>query len=96
MKNCKKSFNTSMGKSFGFYSLPQLVQEGYKQINHLPYSLRVILESILRNIDGINITEEHAKKLINWEPNAVRTEEVPFTVSRVILQDYTGFLFLPI
>jgi aconitate hydratase len=90
MKNCKKSFNTSMNKSFGFYSLPQLVQDGYKQINHLPYSLRVILESILRNIDGTNITEEHAKKLINWEPNAVRTEEVPFTVSRVILQDYTG------
>lgn len=90
MKNCKKSFNTNMGESFGFYSLPQLVQDGYKQINHLPYSLRVILESILRNIDGTNITEEHAKKLINWEPNAVRTEEVPFTVSRVILQDYTG------
>lgn len=90
MKNCKKSFNTATGKSFGFYSLPQLAENGYKQINQLPYSLRVILESILRNLDDKNVTEEHAKKLINWEPNAVRTDEVPFTVSRVILQDYTG------
>jgi aconitate hydratase len=90
MKNCKKYFNISSGQSFEFYSLPQLVQDGHKQINQLPYSLRIILESIVRNIDDKNITQEHAKKLIDWEPNAVRTEEVPFTVSRVILQDYTG------
>lgn len=93
MKQCKQYFNKtdqSQDSGFSFYSLPQLAKNGYEKINYLPYSLRIILESIVRNIDGVNITDQHAQDLINWQPNDLRTQEIPFTVSRVILQDYTG------
>jgi len=56
----------------------------------LPVSIRIVLESVLRNCDGVKVTPEHVRQLANWKPNAERTDEIPFTVARVILQDFTG------
>ncbi len=56
----------------------------------MPVSIRIVLEAILRNFDGKKITEAHIRQLANWQPNAPRTEEIPFTVARIVLQDFTG------
>ena len=87
-----KSFKTASGKvaKVGkFYSLPELAKH-YPNILRLPISLRIVLESVLRNCDGKRITLQHIKELANWQPNAARTQEIPFVVSRVVLQDFTG------
>ncbi|HYK92187.1 MAG TPA: aconitase family protein, partial [Acidobacteriota bacterium] len=73
-----------------FYSLPQLEREGIGQISRLPVSIRIILESVLRNFDGVKITEKDVRALARWEPKAERTQEVPFVVARILLQDFTG------
>ncbi len=73
-----------------FHSLPALESTGIGKISRLPVSIRIVLESVLRNCDGVKVTTEHVKQLANWKPNAERTEEIPFTVARVILQDFTG------
>src|SRR5215510_1187496 len=88
--NTLKSFVPSPGKTGQFYSLPQLEKEGIGQISKLPVSIRVVLESVLRNFDGQKITEDDVRAVANWQPNAERTEEVPFVVARVLLQDFTG------
>src|SRR6266446_6896073 len=56
----------------------------------LPYSLKVLLENLLRNEDGVNITKEHVNALANWDPKAEPDTEIQFTPARVILQDLTG------
>lgn len=56
----------------------------------MPVSIRIILESVLRNYDGKKITKAHISKLAEWQPNAVRIDEIPFIVARIILQDFTG------
>jgi aconitate hydratase len=73
-----------------FYSLPALEAQGVGTISRLPVSLRILLESVLRNCDGRRITEENVTRLATWRPRAERVEEVPFVVSRVLLQDFTG------
>ena len=73
-----------------FYSLPQLEAQGIGAISRLPVSIRILLESVLRNCDGERITEENVQRLARWQPNAERTAEVPFVVARVLLQDFTG------
>jgi len=78
------------GKKCKFYSLPALEREGIGRISRLPISLRIVLESVLRNFDGRKITEDHVRQLANWSPNAPRTEEIPFVVARIVLQDFTG------
>ena len=78
------------GKTGKYYSLPALEKAGLGRISRLPVSLRVVLESALRNYDGKKITEAHLKNLANWKPKAARTEEVPIVVARVLLQDMTG------
>ncbi|MDQ2855079.1 MAG: aconitate hydratase AcnA, partial [Acidobacteriota bacterium] len=88
--NSLQTFATEPGKTGQFYSLPQLEQEGVGPISRLPVSIRVVLESVLRNFDGTKITEDDVRGLANWSPNATRTEEVPFVVARVLLQDFTG------
>ena len=72
-----------------FHSLPELARQ-FPNIARLPVSLRIVLESVLRNCDGNRITADHVAQLANWQPNAVRTEEIPFVVARVVLQDFTG------
>ena len=73
------------GKDFDYYNIANL--DG---IDHLPYSLKVLVENLVRNIDGANITDEHVKTLLNWNPNAEPSHEIQFTPSRVIMQDFTG------
>ncbi len=79
--------NNTQGK---FYSLPQLEKAGVGKISRLPVSIRVVLESVLRNYDDKKVREQDVKTLANWQPNATRTEEIPFVVARVLLQDFTG------
>ncbi|MBI5329985.1 MAG: aconitate hydratase AcnA [Betaproteobacteria bacterium] len=73
-----------------FYSLSQLEQAGLGRVSRLPVSIRVVLESVLRNYDGKKITEQHVRELAGWQPNANRVEEIPFVVARILLQDFTG------
>ncbi|MDX6304868.1 MAG: aconitate hydratase [Blastocatellia bacterium] len=88
--NALQSFVPAPGKTGQFYSLPQLEKEGVGPISRLPVSIRIVLESVLRNFDGEKITEEAVRSVANWKPNGERTEEVPFVVARVLLQDFTG------
>lgn len=73
-----------------FYSLPALETHLGISLSRLPVSIRLVLESVLRNCDGKKITPEHVKQLANWLPNAPRIDEIPFVVARVVLQDFTG------
>ncbi|THU04033.1 aconitate hydratase [Lampropedia puyangensis] len=85
----KKRFRTASGVSGTYYSLPELAKT-YPNIERLPVSIRIVLESVLRNYDGRRITDAHIKQLANWKPKAKRTEEIPFVLARVVLQDFTG------
>src|SRR5437762_13954334 len=84
--NTLQSFSSAPGKTGQLYSLPQLEKEGVGQVSRLPVSIRIVLESVLRNFDGTKITEDDVRAVSNWKPNAERTEEVPFIVARVLLQ----------
>jgi len=86
----RKTFKTASGKSAQFYSLPQLAKELGTDLSRLPVSIRIVLESVLRNCDGKKVLPEHVKQLAAWQPHAVRTDEIPFVVARVVLQDFTG------
>lgn len=88
--NSLREFDLDNGKKGRLYSLPALEREGIGRISRLPISLRIVLESVLRNFDGKKITEEHVKQISGWQPNAPRSEEIPFVVARIILQDFTG------
>jgi aconitate hydratase len=77
------------GKTGRLYSLPALAKQ-FPNIRRLPVSLRIVLESVLRHCDGERVTAEHVAQLANWQPNASRSDEIPFTVARVVLQDFTG------
>jgi len=72
------------------YSLPQLGKALGIDVSRLPVSLRIVLESVLRNCDGRKVTEAHVRQLAGWQPNAPRTEEIPFVLARIVLQDFTG------
>src|SRR6185437_5623991 len=78
------------GEKSQFYSLPGLEASGLGATSRLPVSIRIVLESVLRNYDGKKVTEAHVRQLASWQPNAGRTEEIPFVVSRIVLQDFTG------
>jgi aconitate hydratase len=84
------SFDKGNGQTGALYALPQLEKAGIGRISRLPVSIRIVLESVLRNYDGVKVTDEHVRQLANWQPNGARIEEIPFTVARVILQDFTG------
>ncbi|WP_087722873.1 aconitate hydratase AcnA [Pandoraea sp. PE-S2T-3] len=85
-----KEFKLGGDKKGKFYSLPQLGKALGVNVERLPVSIRIVLESVLRNCDGKKVTEEHVKQLANWKPNADRIDEIPFVVARVVLQDFTG------
>src|SRR6266704_2605538 len=85
-----QSFAPTTGTTGEFYSLPQLEKEGVGPISRLPVSIRIVLESVLRNFDGQRITEEDVRAIASWQAKGERTEEVPFVVARVLLQDFTG------
>src|SRR3970282_1213152 len=73
-----------------FYSIPVLAKKLNLKLERLPVSIRIVLESVLRNCDGKKVTEELVKQLAGWQPNAARTDEIPFVVARIVLQDFTG------
>ncbi len=84
-----KTFKTAAGRQGRYWSLPELTKQ-FPNIAKLPVSIRIVLESVLRNCDGQKVAAEHVEQLANWQPNAERTEEIPFVVTRVVLQDFTG------
>src|SRR6202049_4217891 len=88
--NTLQQFRTASGVTGQYYSLPALEQAGLGKISRLPVSIRIVLESVLRNCDGKKVTEEHIRELSRWAPNASRIDEIPFVVARVVLQDFTG------
>lgn len=73
------------GTTFDYYSIADL-----PGIDHLPYCLKVLVENLVRNIDGANITDAHVKALLDWDPAAEPSHEIQFTPSRVVMQDFTG------
>ena len=83
-------FDAGNGQSGAFYSLPALEKAGAGPISKLPVSIRLVLESVLRNCDGKKVTETNVRELAQWRPNAPRTQEIPFIVARIVLQDFTG------
>ena len=90
--NLHQTFQTltlKSGRTANYYSLPKLA-ETYPNVNRLPVSIRIVLESVLRNCDGKKVSEEHVRQLASWKPLAARTDEIPFVVARIVLQDFTG------
>ena len=85
-----KNFDLGNGKQGNFYSLPALEKAGVGPISKLPISIRIVLESVLRNCDGKRVREEDVKLLANWNAKAPAQVEIPFVVARVVLQDFTG------
>src|SRR3954462_4378458 len=71
------------------YSLPELTRK-FKSVARLPVSLRIVLESLLRNVDGKRVRDADVETLARWQPKGERTDEIPFVVARVLLQDFTG------
>jgi aconitate hydratase len=88
--NSLQTFDLGNGKQGNFYSLPALKKAGVGNISKLPVSIRLVLESVLRNCDGKKVSEANIKELANWKPNETRTAEIPFVVARIVLQDFTG------
>jgi aconitate hydratase len=85
-----KEFPLASGATGRYCSLPALEAAGIGKVSRLPVSIRIVLESVLRNCDGRKVTEQHVRQVANWSPNAARTDEIPFVVARVVLQDFTG------
>ena len=89
--NSRKTFTTGNGSDGIYYSLPHLETAGLGNISRLPVSIRIVLESVLRNFDGgKRVGESHVRELAAWGATDERTDEIPFVVARVILQDFTG------
>src|SRR5436190_5043732 len=86
----RQTFDVGNGRHGTFYSLPALQKAGFANIARLPVSLRIVLESVLRNCDGKRVSEASVRSLAQWQPTAKRTEEIPFVVARIVLQDFTG------
>ena len=88
--NSLRSFGLGNGQQGKIYSLPALAEAGLGDVSRLPVCIRLVLESVLRNCDGQKVTEENIRQLAGWQAKAQRTEEIPFTVARIVLQDFTG------
>jgi len=85
-----QNFELGNGQPGKFYSLPALEKAGVGPISKLPISIRLVLESVLRNCDGKKVSEANVKELANWQATETRTAEIPFVVARIVLQDFTG------
>ena len=88
--NSRINFKLASGKTAAMYSLQALEAAGLGKISRLPVSIRIVLEAVLRNYDDKKVSEAHIRQLASWQPNAPRTEEIPFVVARIVLQDFTG------
>ncbi len=85
-----QEFRLASGKTSRYYALAALEAAGLGNVSRLPVSIRIVLEAVLRNCDGLKVTEDHVRQLAGWQPNAPRTAEIPFVVARIVLQDFTG------
>ena len=90
MEHVIGTFAYGKGKRARFYSLPALEEAGIAPVSRLPVSLRIVLESVLRNCDGKKVTEEDVTTLARWNAKHPAEEEIPFVVARIVLQDFTG------
>src|ERR1043165_1117324 len=88
--NTLQTFELGNGQPGKFYSLPALEKAAVRPISKLPVSIRLVLESVLRNCDGKKVHEANVKELANWQATETRTAEIPFVVARIVLQDFTG------
>ncbi len=85
-----EEFRTSKGQTISFFSLPALERSGVGPVSTLPLTIRIVLESLLRNFDGKTVKEEDIRSLANWNAQSPVEREIPFKVSRVLMQDFTG------
>jgi aconitate hydratase len=85
-----KKFDAGKGREAFFYSLPALEEQGIGKISRLPVSIRIVLESVLRNCDGEKVRRKDVEALANWNAKSPANEEIPFVVARIVLQDFTG------
>jgi aconitate hydratase len=85
-----KKFDAGNGREGSFYSLPALEEQGIGKISRLPVSIRIVLESVLRNCDGQKVRRKDVEVLANWNAKSPANEEIPFVVARIVLQDFTG------
>lgn len=88
--NTLQEFDPGNGIKVKYYSLPELEKQGIGPVSKLPVSIRIVLESVLRNCDGKKVREDDVRTLANWKANEDRTAEIPFVVARIVLQDFTG------
>ena len=89
-ENVIRSFDAGEGKKGFYYSLPALEEAGIGKTSQLPVSIRIVLESVLRNCDGKKVAEKDVVALANWNAKEPANEEIPFVVARIVLQDFTG------
>ncbi|MBG9692973.1 aconitate hydratase AcnA [Lysinibacillus sp. fkY74-1] len=89
LHNSRASFEVN-GKTYNYYDLAAIEKAGVAKVSNLPYSIKVLLESVLRQYDAYVIKEEHVNELAKWGNGADPEAEVPFKPSRVVLQDFTG------
>src|SRR5687768_8495327 len=92
--SCRIEADLAPGGKGQVYSLPLLEQSGAGKISRLPVSLRIVLESLLRNCDGRKVLEQHVRDLAGWQPVAPRTTEIPFVVGRIVLNCAAGIPLL--
>jgi len=85
-----KTHLTSYGKNYTYYQLSKFMPEKPGYLERLPFSVRILLEGVLRNINNKSITVEHARNLANWQPHQEQHEPLPFFPGRIVLQDFTG------
>src|SRR4249919_560834 len=85
-----REFSPAAGKTGWYHSLPALESDGIGPVSKLPVSIRIVLESVLRNCDGKKVTEQDVKNLAAWNAKAPGDYEIPFVVARIVLQDFTG------
>ena len=83
-------FDAGNGRTGWFYSLPALEKQGLGKISRLPVSIRIVLESVLRNCDGKKVGRKDVETLARWNAKQPANEEIPFVVARIVLQDFTG------
>ena len=91
---CQRDIDLGGGKTGRIFSLPALEAAGAGRISRLPISLRIVLESLLRNCNGSTVLEEQVHELARWQPNGERTSEIPFVVGRVVLNCAAGIPLL--
>lgn len=85
-----KKFDAGKGRQGFLHSLPALEEQGVGKISRLPVSVRIVLESVLRNCDGKKVRRQDVETLANWDAKKPVSEEIPFVVARIVLQDFTG------